>query len=100
MNREPIAIYGNYRVIHDPLAHMPWGLYRVYAGEKYIGGQISYPSESDCRAIEFRREAEQVNTTFTPHRERQAIRRGRPTNVERDRRRRELEEQLGITLPA
>src|SRR3954468_19226990 len=44
--RRQVARYGRFTVIHDPLVHRPWGLYRVYAGEKYIGAQISYPCES------------------------------------------------------
>lgn len=44
-----IAItYERYTVWHDPLAHRPWGLYRIYRGAKYCGAQLSYPSKDDC----------------------------------------------------
>ena len=46
--RALVATYGRYTVYHDPLLHRPWGLYRIYAGEKYIGAQISFPNASDC----------------------------------------------------
>jgi hypothetical protein len=47
--RRLVATLGRFCVYYDPLVHLPWGLYRVYAGEKYIGAQISYPCESDCQ---------------------------------------------------
>lgn len=35
----------------DPLVHLPWGLYRVYSNQKYVGAQISFPSKSDCECL-------------------------------------------------
>lgn len=46
--RKLVATYGRFTVHHDPIVHLPWGLYRVYAGQRYIGAQISFPSKSDC----------------------------------------------------
>ena len=46
--RRLVATYGRFAVHYDPLVHLPWGLYRVYAGERYIGAQISFPCKSDC----------------------------------------------------
>lgn len=46
--RRIVTTYGKYTVWYDPLSHMPWGTYRVYRGAKYCGGQISWPSLSDC----------------------------------------------------
>lgn len=43
---------GIYTVWYDPLAHMPWGLYRIYRGEKYVGAQLSVPCLSDCQWFE------------------------------------------------
>lgn len=49
MNPPPVLVYGKYTVYHDPLVHRPYGLFRIFASGKYIGAQISYPIESDCR---------------------------------------------------
>lgn len=40
-----------YRVIHDAQAHPPYGLYRIYVGERLIGSQLSYPTADDCRNV-------------------------------------------------
>lgn len=50
-----VVEYGRFAVYYDPLAHMPWGLYRVYVGARLIGAQISYPIRSDCEWHESRR---------------------------------------------
>jgi hypothetical protein len=50
--RRIVAEYGDYVVYYDPLAHVPWGLFRVYHGERYIGAQVSWPSKSDCQWLE------------------------------------------------
>lgn len=50
--RRRVAELGPYSVYHDPLVHLPWGLYRVYRGDRYIGSQLSHPSQSDCRMLE------------------------------------------------
>lgn len=47
--RRLVIEYGQYAVYHDPLPHRPYGLFRVYHGEQYVGAQISYPSASDCQ---------------------------------------------------
>lgn len=39
---------GGWRVIHDPLIHQPYGLFRIFRRGKYIGAQISFPCKSDC----------------------------------------------------
>lgn len=52
-----ITEYGRFSVYFDPLAHLPWGLYRVHLGRKYIGAQLSYPSKSDCEWLESQRGA-------------------------------------------
>lgn len=39
---------GGWSVIHDPLIHQPYGLFRIYRRGKYIGAQISFPCKSDC----------------------------------------------------
>lgn len=49
--RRLVAQYTKFAVHFDPLVHLPWGLYRIYAGEKYVGAQLSFPSESDCEWI-------------------------------------------------
>lgn len=49
--RAEVAVYAQFRVIFDPLVHRPWGLYRIYLKEKYIGAQISFPNKSDCECI-------------------------------------------------
>lgn len=49
--RRMVATYGRFAVWLDPLVHLPWGLYRIYVGGRYIGGQISFPSKSDCECI-------------------------------------------------
>lgn len=102
MTREYVAVYGPYRVQHDPLTHMPYGLYRVYKGEKYIGAQLSYPSAEDCRWIELHRYTyakPEETAKFVPYREKQAARRGRPTNAERARRQALLDEELRREIP-
>lgn len=50
--RRRVAEVGPYSVYHDPLVHLPWGLYRVYRQQTYIGAQLSHPSQSDCRMLE------------------------------------------------
>jgi hypothetical protein len=50
--RRLVVSYGPYVVWHDSLVHRPLGLFRVYRGEHYVGGQISYPSESDCKWLD------------------------------------------------
>ena len=49
--RRLVATLGRFTVYYDPLVHLPWGLYRVYAGQKYIGAQISFPCKSDCEFL-------------------------------------------------
>jgi hypothetical protein len=46
--RRVVATYGIYTVWYDPIVHVPWGLFRVYRGQKYCGAQISWPCASDC----------------------------------------------------
>lgn len=50
--RRVVAQYGSYAVQFDPLVHLPWGLHRVYCGERYVGAFLSFPSESDCAWLE------------------------------------------------
>jgi hypothetical protein len=47
--RRTVVTYGRYTVQLDPLVHLPYGLYRVYCAGKYVGAQLSFPSESDCQ---------------------------------------------------
>lgn len=54
--RRIVATYGRFSVYLDPMVHLPWGLYRVTLGTKYIGAQISFPSESDCEAMAAKRQ--------------------------------------------
>lgn len=49
--RRLVATFGRFTVHYDPLVHLPWGLYRIYAGEKYVGAQISFPCKSDCEFL-------------------------------------------------
>lgn len=44
----PRAAGSTFRVVHDPLAHPPYGLHRVYVGEACVGQQLSFPSRDDC----------------------------------------------------
>jgi hypothetical protein len=44
----PRAAGSSFRVVHDPLAHPPYGLHRVYVAEALIGSQLSFPSRDDC----------------------------------------------------
>ena len=53
--RTLVVQHGAYSVWHDKLVHLPWGLYRIYKGDEYVGGQISYPSQSDCEWLDRRR---------------------------------------------
>ena len=102
MSREYVAVYGPYRVQHDPLTHMPYGLYRIYKGAQYIGAQLSYPSSDDCRWLDVNRATyakPEETTKFVNYKERQAVRRGRPTNAERARRQALLEQELGMRIP-
>lgn len=46
-----VAAYGPFTVVFDPLAHRPWGLYRIYLKERYVGAQISFPNKSDCECV-------------------------------------------------
>src|SRR5262245_54512705 len=46
--RKLVAQYGKYAVWYDPLPHRPYGLFRVYQNERYVGAQLSIPSQSDC----------------------------------------------------
>lgn len=46
--RRLVVSYGAFDVYYDPLAHRPWGLFRIYRKGKYCGAQISYPSAADC----------------------------------------------------
>jgi hypothetical protein len=50
--RRVVVEHGPYQVWYDPLAHTPWGLYRVYRGERYCGAQISWPCRSDCEWLD------------------------------------------------
>lgn len=72
-----------FRIVHNPLRNRPYGTYYVYKGKKYIGSQISPPSQSDC---EFMAHPPKVSE-HKPYVFRIAPRRGRPTNEEIARRR-------------
>lgn len=50
--RRVVAQLGRYTVWLDPLVHLPWGLFRVYKSNRYVGAQISMPSLSDCEWLE------------------------------------------------
>jgi hypothetical protein len=63
--RRLVATFGRFSVYYDPLVHLPWGLFRVYAGDKYIGAQISYPIESDCRWLAQQRNGRIVYATHS-----------------------------------
>lgn len=52
MKRKLVATYGAYSVWHDQLPHRPYGLFRVYRGERYVAAQISWPSLSDCEWLD------------------------------------------------
>jgi hypothetical protein len=52
--RQLIAEMGPYSVWHDPLAHRPYGLFRIWRGDRYVGAQISHPCRSDCEWLERR----------------------------------------------
>jgi hypothetical protein len=41
-----------FRVVHDLTVNRPYGRHVVYVGERRIGAQLSFPSESDCRRME------------------------------------------------
>lgn len=47
--RRFVAKLGKYDVWYDPLQHRPYGLFRIYKGQRYIAAQISHPCESDCQ---------------------------------------------------
>lgn len=51
------AAGGAYQVVRDALAHQGVGLYRVLAGERYVGSQVSRPSAEDCARLERERDA-------------------------------------------
>lgn len=53
--RKQISQYADYVVWYDPLPHRPYGLFRVYKGQEYIGAQLSVPCESDCRWLDLQR---------------------------------------------
>lgn len=50
--RRQVAQLGKYAIWYDPLPHRPYGLFRVYHGERLVGSQLSMPCESDCRWLE------------------------------------------------
>jgi hypothetical protein len=55
--RRQVANYGRFTVIHDPLVHRPYGLYRIYEGAAYIGALISFPGLSDCKWMAAKKKA-------------------------------------------
>ena len=56
--RKLVATYGRYAVYYDPLLHRPWGLYRIYLREKYVGAQLSFPNASDCAWVAAQKDGE------------------------------------------
>lgn len=49
--RKLVANYGRFHVYYDPLIHRPWGLFRIYEGERYLGALISFPGRDDCKTM-------------------------------------------------
>jgi hypothetical protein len=80
--RQLIAEMGPYSVWHDPLAHRPYGLFRIWHGDRYVGAQISYPCRSDCEFLERRHkqhaEAKVQAAKWTQKLRGVAVKRGRP----------------------
>ena len=73
-----------FRIVHNPNRHPPYGTYYVYRGAKFVGSQVSYPTESDCNHM--------ANPPNPIVRDKAFVfslgpRRGRPTNEELARRR-------------
>lgn len=66
--RRQVSEYGRFSVHYDPLVHLPWGLYRIYEREKYIGAQISFPSQSDCEWLAAQKKNGEVIYAESSHR--------------------------------
>lgn len=50
--RRLVAQHGKYSIWYDPLPHRPYGLFRIYDAQRYVGAQISIPCKSDCEWLD------------------------------------------------
>ena len=95
--RRLVATLGKYAVWYDPLSHRPYGLFRIYKGERYVAAQLSMPCESDCQWLD-RDRGVYASSSFRDDKPygyrtllRGAARRGRPRKADAER---ELQEAL------